>query len=97
MGGSVSTAVMSTIAASVTATYASSHGAVHGFNAAAATGGYATVFLVSALVFAAGSVLAAALFPSKARLTVMRESISSDAATPRANQDTVGEVAAAVG
>ncbi|HZV92363.1 MAG TPA: MFS transporter [Caldimonas sp.] len=65
VGGSIGTAVTSTIAASVTASYVSSHGAVRGFNAVASTHGYATVFLVSALVFAAGGIAAAALFPPR--------------------------------
>jgi MFS family permease len=74
VGGSIGTAVLSTIAASVTTSYAASHSPVRGFDALAATHGYATVFLVSAGVFAVGAVLAAALFPTKARLTAMRES-----------------------
>jgi EmrB/QacA subfamily drug resistance transporter len=81
VGGSIGTAVLSTIAASVTTSYAKSHGPVPGFAAAAVTHGYATVFLVSALVFAAGGILAAALFPSKERLTAMRESVAAPAAS----------------
>jgi hypothetical protein len=81
VGGSIGTAVMSTIAASVTSSYAGSHAPVRGFAAVANTHGYATVFLVSAFVFAAGGVLAAALFPSKARLTAMRESVARAVAT----------------
>jgi EmrB/QacA subfamily drug resistance transporter len=77
IGGSIGTAVMSTIAASVAASYASSHAAVQGFDAAANTHGYAAVFRVSAIIFAVGAVLAALLFPSKARLAAMRESVSS--------------------
>ena len=68
VGGSIGTAVMSTIAASVTASYAAAHASIPGFDAVAATRGYAAVFLGSALVFAAGGILSAALFPSKARL-----------------------------
>jgi hypothetical protein len=75
VGGSIGTAVMSTIAATVTTSYASSHAAVRGYDGVAATHGFAAVFLTSALVFAVGGVLAAALFPSKARLTAMRESV----------------------
>jgi MFS family permease len=75
VGGSIGTAVLSTIAASATTSYISSHGAVPGFDAVAFTHGYTTVFLTSALVFAAGSVLAAAFFPSKQRLTAMRDSV----------------------
>jgi EmrB/QacA subfamily drug resistance transporter len=77
VGGSIGTAAMSTIAASVTASYASSHPPVRGFDPVAATHGYTTVFLTSALVFAVGGVLAAALFPSKARLAKMNESRTS--------------------
>jgi len=76
VGGSIGTAVLSTIAASVTSSYASSHVPVHGFNAVASTHGYATVFLTSAIFFACGSVLAASFFPSKARLTQMLESVA---------------------
>jgi EmrB/QacA subfamily drug resistance transporter len=80
VGGSIGTAVMSTIAASVTTGYASTHARVTGFNPSAATHGYTAVFGSSALVFAAGAILAAALFPSKARLSAMRESVVSGAA-----------------
>jgi EmrB/QacA subfamily drug resistance transporter len=82
VGGAIGTAVLSTVAASVTASYASSHLPVHGFNAVAATHGYATVFLTSALVFATGAILAAAFFPSKARLSAMRESVPAPSTAP---------------
>lgn len=79
VGGSIGTAVMSTIAASATATYAASHSPVTGLDTVAMTHGYTVVFLLSALTFAAGGVLAAGLFPSKARLTAMRASASAGA------------------
>jgi EmrB/QacA subfamily drug resistance transporter len=82
VGGSIGTAAMSTIAASVTASYASSHTPVRGFDPVAATHGYTTVFLASALVFAVGGVLAAALFPSKARLAKMNELRTSSPERP---------------
>jgi EmrB/QacA subfamily drug resistance transporter len=82
IGGSIGTAVMSTIAASVTASYASSHEAVRGFDAVASTHGYAAVFRVSAIIFIVGGVLAAVLFPSKTRLAAMRESVSPAATVP---------------
>jgi EmrB/QacA subfamily drug resistance transporter len=82
VGGSIGTAVMSTIAASVTATYASSHAAVQGFDAVANTHGYAAVFRVSAFIFVVGGVLAALLFPSKARLVAMRESVAPALTVP---------------
>ena len=91
VGGSIGTAVLSTIAASVTASYATSHAAVRGFDAAAATQGYTRVFLVSALVFAVGGVLAALLFPSKARLAELRAASAGPAATPKAEEDAIAE------
>ncbi len=100
VGGSIGTAVMSTIAASVTtfpsvtASYASSHAAVAGFDPVAATHGYTVVFLVSALTFAGGGILAAALFPSKERLAAMREA-AAPAAVPQPKRDAVAEVVAA--
>ena len=92
VGGSIGTAVMSTIAASVTASYAAAHASIPGFDAVAATRGYAAVFLGSALVFAAGGILSAALFPSKARLAAMRESVSPDAATMTAERHGILEI-----
>jgi sugar phosphate permease len=74
VGGSIGTAVMSTIAATATSSYVSSHAHVPGLSPAAATHGYAVVFSVAALVFAAGGILAVAFFPSKARLKALRES-----------------------
>jgi hypothetical protein len=50
------------------------------------------VFLGSALVFAAGGILSAALFPSKARLAAMRESVSPDAATMTAERHGILEI-----
>ena len=82
VGGSVGTAVMSTIAASVTLTYATSHPTVAGIKAVAATHGYATVFLVSAIVFVVGAVLAGSLFPSKARLAEMRAAAAAPSHAP---------------
>ncbi len=92
VGGSIGTAVMSTIAASVTASYAAAHAPARGFDTVAATHGYATVFLASALVFAAGAILAAMLFPSKARLAAMRESVLAGAATTMAKPDTISAI-----
>jgi hypothetical protein len=92
VGGSIGTAVMSTIAASVTASYAAGHAPVRGFDAVAATHGYARVFLGSALVFAVGGMLAAALFPSKARLAAMRESVSPASATMTSEPNSVLQI-----
>lgn len=73
VGGSIGTAVMSTIAATATNAYLSSHPHL---NAAATTHGYTVVFSAAALVFAAGGVLALAFFPSKARLKAIREAVA---------------------
>ena len=84
VGGSIGTALMSTIAASVTSGYITAHGfvgnAAVGFDPVAATHGYTTVFRVSALVFVIGAVLAASFFPSKQKLAAMRESVAAAAA-----------------
>ena len=82
VGGSIGTALLSTIAATATTSYAAAHATTAGFDAAAATHGYSVAFLTSALVFAAGGLLAAALFPSKQRLSAMRESVASAASGP---------------
>lgn len=94
VGGSIGTAVMSTIAASVTTSYAAGHAPFLGFDAVAATLGYARVFLGSALVFAAGSILAALLFPSKERLAAMRESVSLATARMTAEHNSVSQIEA---
>ena len=78
IGGSIGTAVLSTIAASATTTYARTHNGSSAF--AAATHGYTVVFETSALIFATGAVLAAVFFPSKARLAAMRQSVPATAA-----------------
>jgi EmrB/QacA subfamily drug resistance transporter len=70
VGGSVGTAVLSTIAASATTSYAQSHAGATAF--VSATHGYTVVFMTSALIFAVGGVLAAVFFPSKTRLAAMR-------------------------
>jgi EmrB/QacA subfamily drug resistance transporter len=66
VGGSVGTAVLSTIAATATISYVAGHrflGA--GLAAQAATHSYAVAFAVSAGAFAVGAVLTALLFPAK--------------------------------
>jgi MFS family permease len=83
VGGSIGIAVMSAIAASATSSYVSSHPRALGFSPAAATHGYAVVFLVTALVFAAGGLLAVAFFPSKARLNALRESVAGPSPAAR--------------
>src|SRR5271155_440521 len=71
VGGSVGTALLSTIFASATAAYASSHAGTPGVNDAAAIHGYTTAFAWAAGIFALGLLLALLILPSK------RESASS--------------------
>ncbi len=74
VGGSVGTAVLSTIVASVTADYATSHRSLRtGLAAQAATHGFTVAFLISSGTFAAGAIMGALLFPTKKRLAEMRE------------------------
>ncbi|HEY3737845.1 MAG TPA: MFS transporter [Jatrophihabitans sp.] len=91
VGGSIGTAVLSTMAASATTAYAHSHVGTSAF--ASATHGYTVVFLSCAVVFAAGGVLAAVFFPSKARLAAMRESVAASAVT-RLETEMLDEVGA---
>jgi len=86
IGGSIGTAVLSTIAASATAGYAHSHLGTSAF--VSATHGYTVVFLTSASIFAAGAVLAAVLFPSKARLAAMREAAGTTTVAPATRLET---------
>jgi EmrB/QacA subfamily drug resistance transporter len=64
VGGSVGTALLSTLAASATGAYASSHGA--SFAAQAAVQGYTTAFTWAAAIFALGALIAWLLLPSGA-------------------------------
>lgn len=97
VGGSVGTALLSTISAAATASYAAAHAPTIGFDAAAATHGYSAAFHTSALVFAAGAVLAAALFPSKQRLSAMRAAADPAAAGAPAEDEESGALIAADG
>ena len=63
IGGSVGTALLSTIFASSVATYVSSHTAGPGLAAAAAVHGYAHTFWYSAIIFAVGLIAAAVVYP----------------------------------
>lgn len=72
VGGSIGTAVLSTVAATVTSGYVTAHATQPHLADVAQTHGYSAVFTISACLFAAGAVMGALLFPSKARLTEMR-------------------------
>ena len=63
VGGSIGTALLSTLAASATAGYASTHTG-DGAAVLAAVHGYTTAFTVSGCIFVAGAILTAVLLPS---------------------------------
>jgi EmrB/QacA subfamily drug resistance transporter len=67
VGGSVGTALLSTLAASAAGTYASAHGATAEVAAQAAVHGYTTAFTWAAGVFAVGAVVAWWLLPAGAQ------------------------------
>jgi MFS family permease len=67
VGGSVGTALLSTIFASATTVYASSHAGTAGVVNAAAIHGYTTAFAWAAGIFALGLLLALLVLPSKSK------------------------------
>jgi EmrB/QacA subfamily drug resistance transporter len=67
VGGSVGTALLSTIFASATAAYASSHAGTPGLANAASIHGYTTAFAWAAGIFALGLLLALLVLPAKAK------------------------------
>jgi EmrB/QacA subfamily drug resistance transporter len=73
VGGSVGTAVLSTLAASATAGYLTSHSALPHARAIAATHGYTVAWTTCSALFAVGAILGASFFPSKARIAQIRE------------------------
>jgi EmrB/QacA subfamily drug resistance transporter len=74
VGGSVGTALLSTIAASATSGYVATHHVVGGIgNSVAATHGYTVAFDVAAGLFALGAVLAVTMLPSRTELERIRE------------------------
>ena len=80
VGGSIGTALLSTIALTATATYLAAHDTGPLAPAIAATHGYTTAFTVSAGVFGLGVILAILLLPSKHRLDELRKAAAT--ATP---------------
>ncbi|MCW2523440.1 MAG: Drug resistance transporter, EmrB/QacA subfamily [Frankiales bacterium] len=78
VGGSIGTAVLSTLTASATASYLASHGSGPEVGKIAATHGYVLAFAIGSALFAAGCVMGGTLFPSKARLTAMREATAGE-------------------
>jgi EmrB/QacA subfamily drug resistance transporter len=87
VGGSVGTALLSTIFASATAAYASSHIRAPGVNEAAAIHGYTAAFAWAAGIFTLGLILALLVLPSKAKSSVSAPKAAVDdgrAIAPRA-------------
>jgi hypothetical protein len=65
VGGSVGTALLSTIFASAVSTYTSSHAGAAGLSNAAAIHGYTTAFTWAAGIFALGLLFALLILPSR--------------------------------
>jgi EmrB/QacA subfamily drug resistance transporter len=71
VGGSIGTALLSTLAVTATRTFATAHPGVHGLAAQAAVHGYTTAFVWSASIFVLGAVVAVGLLqrqPASARV-----------------------------
>jgi hypothetical protein len=86
VGGSIGTALVSTITASVASSYLASHATDPQVALTAATHGYDVAFAIGSGLFAVGLVMGALLFPSKAALTKLREAAASNA-SPHPRQD----------
>jgi EmrB/QacA subfamily drug resistance transporter len=85
VGGSVGTALLSTIFASATAAYTASHLHAPGVSGAAAIHGYTVAFTWAAGIFALGLMLALLIFPSKAKRSASSPKVApDDGATPTA-------------
>jgi EmrB/QacA subfamily drug resistance transporter len=82
VGGSVGTALLSTLFASSVASYVASHPRTPGLANAATIHGYTTAFWWAAGIFACGLVLALLILPSKAqaRVSVPTPTVDEDAA-----------------
>jgi hypothetical protein len=76
VGGSIGTALLSTIAVTATSQFMAEHPGAAGLAAQAAVHGYTTAFTWSAVIFAAGAVLSALLLrPRAASLATAREAV----------------------
>ncbi|HEY4462655.1 MAG TPA: MFS transporter [Streptosporangiaceae bacterium] len=73
VGGSIGISILSTIAASATASYLAAHHTGAQALAAAATQGYTVAFAISAGLLGFGAVLAIVMLPSRRRLTELSE------------------------
>jgi EmrB/QacA subfamily drug resistance transporter len=94
VGGSIGTAVLSTVSATVTGNYLASHPGGGQVANIAATHGYVVAFTIGSLLFAGGAIMGATLFPSKKRLTAMRAA-AEGATIPQDVDDVLAEVVAA--
>ena len=81
VGGSVGTALLSTIFASATAAYTTSHIHAPGVNDAAAIHGYTVAFTWAAGIFALGLILALLILPAKAKSSASTPKITAEKAT----------------
>ena len=84
VGGSIGTALLSTIALTATTSYLAAHHTGPLAPAIAATHGYTVAFAVSAGIFGLGVILAIVLLPSKQRLAELRAAAAAAQAAPRA-------------
>jgi EmrB/QacA subfamily drug resistance transporter len=95
VGGSIGTAVLSTIALTATASYLVTHHSGPFAPAIAATHGYTTAFTVSALVLGAGVILAVVMLPSRRRLTELRTAAATPIPAPQPETQAIPEAGAA--
>jgi EmrB/QacA subfamily drug resistance transporter len=95
VGGSVGTALLSTIAASATTSYVAAHQAAGSAGlGVAATHGYSTAFAVAAGMFAVGAILAVIMLPSRTALEALRRAAAATASSrpPSESSPVVAEV-----
>src|SRR5690349_22470054 len=81
VGGSIGTALLSTIALTATSGYLALHHSGQQAAAVAAVHGYTVAFTVSASLFALGAILALTLLPSRQRLAELRAATQEVAAS----------------
>ncbi len=72
VGGSIGTALLSTIAVTATASFATAHAGAPGITAQAAVHGYTTAFMWSAVIFAVGAVFTGALLRPRSQTAQVR-------------------------
>ncbi len=89
LGGSIGTAVLSTITATVTANYLVEHRGAARAVLVADTHGYTVAFTIGAFLFAFGALTAGFCFPSKARIAEIRAA-AAGATPPAADANAAG-------